>query len=140
MWTMGFDEVVDLTKAAGFETIIVPISDDEPKGPSFADAIATIDEETFANKVSAKIRRSQHHWFVISLLRGDFEKLKHACLYVDLDLQTGNVAGASFSVDRRMSDKALRLASGAIWAVEERLVAYDRREKYLRDREAAKTS
>jgi len=90
---------------------------------SISRILASASDETADPKVRQK--RSKHHQFLISLLRGEFEKIKHACFYVDLD-RFGAVI-ETVRVDRILADRIIGLASGALYTVQVELARHSKR-------------
>jgi AbiV family abortive infection protein len=112
---MGFDELRDLAAVAGYKPILSK-KHTGPK-PSPVDIIASIEGVTFQREVDMKIRRSKHHGFVIDLARGEFDKIKQRSIYVDQDGQD-KLHEPLASIDRVIADRAIRLASGAIYSTQ----------------------
>jgi hypothetical protein len=123
---MGFDEVRALVEAHGLTFQIEPRCDD---GSSLIASVSAIisatDDETYDTKIASKVRNSKHIKFVARLLQGRIETLKQACVYVDID-GNGSFSDPSKAIDRAMTDKLLKLASGAVYSTKQMLRRYNK--------------
>ncbi|WBL77372.1 AbiV family abortive infection protein [Bradyrhizobium xenonodulans] len=109
---MGFDELRDLARAAGFRIILSKKR--EGVRPATIDIIGSITKSTFEKKLAGKIRRSKHHAFVIDLAKGEFDVIKQRSFYVDEEA-SGDLSDPAVVVDRLAADRTISLASGAIY-------------------------
>jgi AbiV family abortive infection protein len=112
---MGVDEVRELARVAGYEVVLS--KGHTSAGASPVDVIASIDKETFRDKVAAKVRRSKHHGFVIELAKGEFDAIKQRSIYVD-EQDGGKLSQPTATIDRVIADRAISLASGAIYVTQ----------------------
>jgi AbiV family abortive infection protein len=128
-WVMGVDEIETLIAAAGYSLVIVKKrkTSERKIGPTLTEIISSIDDETYNANVGPKLRNRRHHKLVIELMKGNFDQLKQAGFYVDL--QKPNSLVPIRQIDRFTADGAIKLAGGALHSTRLMLSRFNRRTK-----------
>jgi hypothetical protein len=129
-WVMGINEIKALIGAVGYELTFVKKTGKPKIGPTLAEIVSSIDDETYKTSIAPKLKNRRHHKSVIDLMKGNFDQLKQAGFYVDV--QKHNSRETVGQIDRLMADRAIKLASGALYSTRVMLERFNRRMRFDR--------
>lgn len=111
-WVMDINDIETLIGAVGYELTVVKKTGKPKVGPTLVEIVSSIDDETYNTSIAPKLKNRRHHKSVIDLMKGNFDQLKQAGFYVDLQKRSSRETVGQ--IDRLMADGAIKLASGAL--------------------------
>lgn len=106
--TFGIDQIEALVGHLGYKIELAPKTTANQK--TIPDVIGEIKLSDIA---AIDIRDNRHVEFILKLLRGEFDHVKQSCFYVDQTEDKLRVPRDA--IDRPLSDKVIKLASGSLY-------------------------
>jgi AbiV family abortive infection protein len=112
---LAFDDIETLTRLAGFRTTFLPLDSNlDSVFPSEDVLISSISEKRLFQNAEDNGLRDYLVFFAL-LMKGAYDDIKQKCFYIDV-ADDESKESTPTSIDRRICDGAMKLASKAIWA------------------------